>query len=143
MQFGATHTFASIEEAMGELSSVTWDRGYDKVIMTMGTGDGETLGQAFALGGKRARIVVTNLHSTSEATISIPAIMLTMFEKQVVGSLFGSANIRKDIPRLFELYLQGQLNLDDLITKTYTLDQINEGYQDMRDGKNIRGVIMF
>jgi Zn-dependent alcohol dehydrogenase len=44
---------------------------------------------------------------------------------------------------LFELYLQGQLNLDDLITKTYTLDEINEGYQAMRDGENIRGVIVF
>ena len=69
--------------------------------------------------------------------------MMTMMEKQLVGSLFGSANIRKDIPRLFELYLQGQLNLDDLITKTYTLDQINEGYEAMRNGENIRGVILF
>ncbi len=143
MEFGATHAFASIEEAQAALGDVTWDRGYDKVIMTMGTGDGATLGQAFNLGGKRAKIVVTNLHSTAEGTIEIPAIMLTMFEKQVVGSLFGSANIRKDIPRLFELYLAGQLNLDDMITKTYSLDEINEGYQAMRDGENIRGVIIY
>lgn len=143
MEFGATHAFASIEEAMGALGDVTWDRGYDKVIMTMGTGDGETLGEAFNLGGKRAKIVVTNLHSTAEGTINIPGIMLTMFEKQLVGSLFGSANIRKDIPMLFEMYLAGQLNLDDLITNTYTLDQINEGFEAMRNGENIRGVILF
>jgi S-(hydroxymethyl)glutathione dehydrogenase/alcohol dehydrogenase len=143
MEFGATHTFASIDDALAGLGDVTWDRGYDAVIMTMGTGDGDTLGQAFQLGGKRSRIVVTNLHSTSEASIQIPAIMLTMFEKQVMGSLFGSANIRKDIPRLFELYLQGQLDLDGLITRTYTLDQVNEGYQAMRNGENIRGVILY
>ncbi len=143
MEFGATHTFASIEEAQAAIGDVTWERGYDKVIMTMGTGDGDTLGQAFNLGGKRSKIVVTNLHSTSEGSIAIPAIMMTMMEKQLRGSLFGSANIRKDIPRLFELYLQGQLNLDDLITKTYTLDQINEGYEAMRNGENIRGVILF
>ncbi len=143
MEFGATHTFASMEEAQAALGDVTWDRGYDKVIMTMGTGDGATLGEGFNLGGKRAKIVVTNLHSTTEGTVSIPAIMLTMFEKQLLGSLFGSANIRKDIPQLFEMYLQGQLNLDDLITQTYTLDQINEGYEAMRNGENIRGVIMF
>ena len=143
MEFGATHTFASIEEAQAALEDVTWGRGFDQVIMTMGTGDGSTLGQAFHLGGKRSKIVVTNLHSTTEGTVEIPAIMLTMFEKQLRGSLFGGANIRKDIPRLFELYLQGQLNLDDLVTKTYTLDEINEGYQAMRDGENIRGVIMF
>ena len=58
-------------------------------------------------------------------------------------SLFGSGNIRKDIPRLMELYTQGQLNLDDLVTRTYTLDQINEGYDAMRNGENIRGVIIY
>jgi S-(hydroxymethyl)glutathione dehydrogenase/alcohol dehydrogenase len=143
MEFGATHTFSSMEEAMGAMGDTTWDRGYDKVIMTMGTGDGETLGEAFNLGGKRAKIVVTNLHSTAEGTMNIPGIMLTMFEKQLIGSLFGSANIRKDIPQLFELYLAGQLKLDELITKTYTLDQINEGYEAMRAGENIRGIIVY
>ena len=69
MEFGATHTFASIEEAHGAISPTsTWERGYDKVIMTMGTGDGEALGEAFHLGGKRAKIVVTNLHRTAEAS---------------------------------------------------------------------------
>ena len=58
-------------------------------------------------------------------------------------SLFGSANPRSDIPRLAELYRKGQLDLDGMITKTYTLEDINLGYQDMRDGKNIRGVIMY
>ncbi len=143
MEFGATHTCSSIEEAMERQPELTWERGYDKVIMTMGTGDGETLGQAFELGGKRSKIVVTNLHSTTEANMAIPGIMLTMYEKQLAGSLFGSANIRKDIPRLFELYLAGQLKLDELITKTYTLDEINEGYQAMRDGENIRGIIVY
>ena len=50
---------------------------------------------------------------------------------------------RVDIPRLMELYTQGQYNLDDLVTNTYTLDQINEGYDAMRKGENIRGVILF
>lgn len=143
MDFGATHTYSSIEEALGKMDESTWGRGFDKVIMTMGVGDADTLGQAFWLGGKRSKIVVTNLHPTSEQHIQVPAIMMTLFEKQLIGSLFGSANIRRDIPRLFELYLQGQLNLDDLVTKTYTLDQINEGYDAMRNGENIRGVIMY
>jgi S-(hydroxymethyl)glutathione dehydrogenase/alcohol dehydrogenase len=141
--FGATHTYASMQEAMEKLDESTWGRGFDKVIMTMGVGDADSVGQAFNLGGKRAKIVITNLHPSTEANISVPGLMLTLFEKQIIGSLFGSANIRKDIPRLFELYLQGQLNLDDLITKTYTLDQINEGYDAMRNGENIRGVILF
>ena len=143
MQFGATHTYSSIEEALGKLDESTWGRGFDKVIMTMGVGDGAALGQAFWLGAKRSKIVVTNIHPTHEQSIQIPASMLTLFEKQIIGSLFGSGNIRKDIPRLMEMYTMGQLNLDDLITKTYTLDQINEGYDAMRAGENIRGVIIF
>lgn len=143
MAFGATHTYASIQEAMENLADSTWGRGFDKVIMTMGVGDGEALGQAFHLGAKRSKIVVTNIHPTSEASIQVPAAFLTLMEKQLIGSLFGSGNIRKDIPRLMELYTQGQLNLDDLITQTYTLDQINEGYEAMRNGENIRGVILF
>ena len=142
-RFGATHTYKSIEEALEKLGESTWGRGFDVVIMTMGVGNGEALGKAFWLGAKRARIVVTNIHPTSEQSIQIPAAMLTLFEKRIIGSLFGSANIRKDIPRLMELYTQGQLNLDDLVTRTYTLDQVNEGYDAMRAGENIRGVILF
>ena len=64
-------------------------------------------------------------------------------EKQVVGSLFGSGNPRADIPKLLGLYREGQLDLDGLVTKTYPLDDVNEGYEDMRAGTNIRGVIVY
>ena len=97
----------------------------------------------FWLGGKRSKIVVTNIHPVGEASIAIPAVFLTVFEKQLIGSLFGSGNPRKDIPRLLELYTQGQLDLDGLVTKTYPLEGINDGYADMNGGKNIRGVLVY
>jgi S-(hydroxymethyl)glutathione dehydrogenase/alcohol dehydrogenase len=143
MEFGATHTHASIQDALAALSETTWDRGFDKVIMTCGVGNGDVLGEAFWLGGKRSKIVVTNIHPVGEGTISIPAVFLTVFEKQLIGSLFGSANPRKDIPKLLELYTQGLLDLDGLVTNTYTLDEINQGYDDMNSGKNIRGVMVY
>jgi S-(hydroxymethyl)glutathione dehydrogenase/alcohol dehydrogenase len=143
MQLGATHTYASIADAMAGLGDSTWGRGFDKVIMTMGVGNGDALGEAFWLGGKRAKIVVTNIHPTVEMSMAVPGAMLTLFEKQLIGSLFGSANIRKDIPALLELYTQGQLDLDTLVTNTYTLDEINQGFEDMRNGKNIRGVLIY
>jgi S-(hydroxymethyl)glutathione dehydrogenase/alcohol dehydrogenase len=143
MEFGATHSYGSIAEAMGDLETSTWNRGFDKVIMTIGVGNGDVLGEAFWLGGKRSKIVVTNIHPVGEGTIAIPAVFLTVFEKQLIGSLFGSANPRKDIPKLLELYSQGLLDLDGLITKTYPLEGINEGYADMNAGKNIRGVLKF
>ena len=143
MELGATHTYSSIAEAMEQLGDSTWGRGFDKVIMTMGVGNGDALGEAFHLGGKHSKIVVTNIHPTSEASIAVPGAFLTLFEKQVIGSLFGSANIRKDIPQLLELYTQGQLDLDTLVTNTYTLDEINQGFEDMRNGKNLRGVLVY
>jgi S-(hydroxymethyl)glutathione dehydrogenase/alcohol dehydrogenase len=143
MEFGATHTYSSIEDAFAALPESTWNRGFDKVIMTMGVGSGDALGQAFNLGGKRCKIVVTNIHPATEASIAIPAIMLTLFEKQLIGSLFGSANPRKDIPQLLELWSQGQLDLDGLVTKEYPLEGINDGYADMNAGKNIRGVLKY
>ena len=143
MEFGATHTHASIDEALAAMSETTWDRGFDKVIMTMGVGNGDALGQAFWLGGKRSKIVVTNIHPTAEASIAVPAAFLTFFEKQLIGSLFGSANPRRDIPKLLELYTQGQLDLDGLVTRTYPLEGINDGYADMYAGKNIRGVLVY
>jgi S-(hydroxymethyl)glutathione dehydrogenase/alcohol dehydrogenase len=60
-----------------------------------------------------------------------------------VGSLFGSGNPRSDIPKLLDLYREGQLDLDGLVTRTYALKDINEGYRAMRDGENIRGVIIY
>lgn len=141
--FGATHTAASLEEAAELIATETWGRGCDKIIMAMGLGDGDAMAQVMGLAAKRGRVVVTNIHSAYEVSNNIPMLDLTLSEKQVVGSLFGSANPRKDIPRLLELYSAGRLDLDGMITNTYSLEQINQGYQDMRDGKNIRGVLMY
>jgi S-(hydroxymethyl)glutathione dehydrogenase/alcohol dehydrogenase len=62
-------------------------------------------------------------------------------QKTIKGTLFGSSNPQYDIVKMLRLYDAGQLKLDELITSRYTLDQINDGYQDLRDGKIIRGII--
>ena len=66
-----------------------------------------------------------------------------MFEKQLIGSLFGSGNPREDIPQLLELYREGLLDLDGLVTNEYPIEGINDGYDEMRGGKNIRGVLVY
>lgn len=141
--FGATHTAASLTEAMSVVQRETYGRGCDKVICTMGVGRGELMGDVMALVAKRGRCVVTNLHPWFEPTNTVPMIQLTLYEKQVVGSIFGSANPRRDIPRLLELYANGHVDLDGMITRTYPLEQVNQGYDDMREGRNIRGVLLF
>ena len=66
-----------------------------------------------------------------------------MLQKTVKGCIFGGGNARQDAPRLLSLYKAGQLNLDDMVTRSYSLEEINQGYRDMLDGKNIRGIIRY
>ena len=68
---------------------------------------------------------------------------VTVYQKRIVGSLFGNANPRFDIPKLLDLYRHGDLLLDELVTRTYSLDQVNQGYEDMRTHRNIRGMIRY
>ena len=143
MDFGATHTAASLEDALPLVTDLTWGTMANKVIMTMGVGDGQALAGALAIASKRGRVVITNVHPALEMQAQVNLFDLTLMEKQVVGSLFGSANPRADIPKLLELWRQGQLDLDALVTKSYSLDGVNDGYDDMRAGNNIRGVMVY
>ncbi len=95
-----------------------------------------------ALAAKRGRVVVTNVHPWTETDVTMSMLDLMVMEKELVGSIFGSSRPELDVPALLGLYRDGLLDLDGMITKTYPLEQINEGYQDMRDGRNIRGVLV-
>ena len=143
MEFGATHTAASMAEALPLIQEITWGTMANKVIMTMGVGSGEVIGEALGLAAKRGRVVVTNIHPAMEYSASMSLLDLTLMEKQVVGSLFGSGNPRADIPKLIGLWREGQIDLDGLVTKELTLDQVNEGYDAMREGTAIRSVMKY
>jgi S-(hydroxymethyl)glutathione dehydrogenase/alcohol dehydrogenase len=109
----------------------------------MGVGSGAMMASIMNLVAKGGRAVVTNIHPAAEDAVTLSLLDLTIMEKQIVGSIFGSANFRSDIPKLLKLYRDGQLDLDSMVTNTYKLGDINQGYQDMRDGKNIRGVLIY
>ena len=141
--FGATHTAASVEEATDLINEVTWVKCADKVICAMGVGDGRMMESIMQLVAKRGRVVVTNIHPMAETEVTLSLTWLTLLEKQVVGTIFGSANMRYDIPHLLRLYEQGQLDLDRMVTQNYKLEDINQGYADMLGGKNIRGVLLY
>ena len=143
MEFGATHTFSSMAEAIPAVQELSWGRMADKVIMTPGVLYGDLMAEAMTLTGKGGTCVATAVAPMTQATASINLFELSMWNKEIKGTIFGSLNPRADIPRLLGLYREGQLKLSELITQRYSLDEINEGYQAMRDGKNIRGVITF
>ncbi len=143
MKFGATHTASSIQEAQGVLSEISWGRMADKVVCAMGVGSGELMLEIQGLTAKRGRIVATNVHPALEFDVKMSMTDLTLTEKQLVGSIYGSGNARADIPKMLELYAAGQLDLDGLITRTYPLAGINDGYEDMRAARNVRGVLVY
>ena len=64
-------------------------------------------------------------------------------ERRMQGSSMGSNHFRIDMPRLIQFYQQGRLHLDELISGRLKLEQINDGYKDMLEGRNIRGVIRY
>ncbi|MCU0261184.1 MAG: NDMA-dependent alcohol dehydrogenase [Ilumatobacteraceae bacterium] len=141
MELGATHTFASMEEALPAVMEMTWGQMADKVIMTPGVLYGDMMALGTQLAGKGGTIVVTAIAPMTQTESSVNLFELAMWNKEIKGTIFGSLNPRADIPRLLNLYREGQLKLDELITNRYPLDQVNVGYQAMRDGTNIRGVI--
>ncbi len=141
--FGATHTAASIEEAFPLVQQLTRGAMADAVIYTAGVVEGALIAGIMALTTKGGTAVVTGIGHGSQLDVTMSLFDLTLSQKRLQGSLFGSANPRADIPRLLSLYQNGQLKLNELVTKTYSLEDINQGYQDMRDGKNIRGVVVY
>jgi NDMA-dependent alcohol dehydrogenase len=141
--FGATHSASSMEEAVALVGDLTWGAMAEKAIITVGVAEGQYVQQALNLVGKGGRVVQTAVAPFSVDNVSMNLFELTMYEKQLVGSIFGSANPRRDIPRLLRLYQEGQLKLDELVTNTYPIEDINVGYQAMRDGTNIRGMVMY
>ncbi|RBY79958.1 NDMA-dependent alcohol dehydrogenase [Blastococcus sp. TF02A-26] len=143
MEMGATHTFASIEEATGPINELTWGRMAEKTIITVGDIQGEDIAAALSVTGKGGRAVVTGMGNAANVDVKLSLFELTLLQKDLQGAIFGGLAPRAAIPELLSLYQEGQLNLDSLVTTKYSLEEVNQGYQDMRDGKNIRGMIVY
>jgi NDMA-dependent alcohol dehydrogenase len=140
-KLGATHSYSSMTEAIADLQNLTRGVMADKVILVPSVMYGELMAEAMFLTSKGGTCVVTGVAPMTQSEASISLLDLSMLNKEIKGTIFGSGNPRFDILHLLELYRLGQLRLDELITRTYSLDEINEGYDDMRNGRIIRGVL--
>ncbi len=92
---------------------------------------------------KSGRVVITGVAPMADEQVTLSLFDLAMMNKQLVGHIFGEQRAMADFPRIFNLYREGALRLDELVTRTYRLDQINDGWDDMHEGRNIRGLIRF
>ena len=74
---------------------------------------------------------------------NFPGALITRQEKTVMGTYYGTATPARDFPFFADLHMKGRIDLGKLISKTYTLDEVNEAFEDMLSGKQARGVMIF
>jgi NDMA-dependent alcohol dehydrogenase len=143
IELGATHSCSDMQEATELAKSLTHGQGADSAVITVGVLEKEHVAECFAAIRKGGTVVITALGDINEIGIPVALGELTLFQKRLQGSMFGGVAPVFDTAKMLDMYQAGQLKLDEVITTTYTLDQVNQGYQDMLDGKNIRGVIRY
>jgi len=105
-------------------------------------GNAQTAEQAYRMIRITGTAVVVGI-APPDATVAIRLQQLTMSQRKLIGSFYGSAIPHIDMPKILTWYEQDRLKIDELITATYTLDRVNYALDDLRAGKNTRGVIVF
>ncbi len=140
---GATHACASMEEAMPLVQELTRGVMADRTIMTASLMTGDMLMPLMLLTRKGGRACLTSVANPTISNVDVVLIDLILSQKEIVGNVFGGCNPHADIPMLLRLYKRGLLKLDELVTQTYQLEQINEGYDDLLGGRTMRGLIVY
>jgi alcohol dehydrogenase (nicotinoprotein) len=138
---GATLATADVEEARQQIIELTRGQLADEAVVTVGTLEPEIVQDAISLVGKAGTVVLISIGRADVHTLDQSASRIIGWNKRIQGALAGEANPLYDMPKLLGLYKSGDLLLDEIITQRYRLEDINDGYHDLLDGKNIRGVI--
>ena len=135
IKFGATHAYPSMAEAIAPMIDVTHGLMADKTIIAVGDMKGEYIEEAMILTAKMGTCVVTGMGSMMDADVKLNMFLFTMLQKTLKGNIFGGGSSHVETPKLVGLYKSGLLNIDDMVTRTYWLEDINQGYEDMLDGQ--------
>jgi S-(hydroxymethyl)glutathione dehydrogenase/alcohol dehydrogenase len=140
-QLGATHTIDPREQDVVEVvRELTGGRGADYAFEVIGRAD--TIQQAYAATRKGGTTVIVGL-TPMGTTVPLDPLDLLRTEKTIKATLYGSANLPRDIPRLLELYRLGRLRLDELISRRLRLEEINDGFEAMLAGSVARSIVVF
>jgi Zn-dependent alcohol dehydrogenase len=140
-QFGATHTIDARQvDPIAAVTELTDGRGADYAFEVIG--NPRTMNQAYRMVRRGGTLVIVGVAPTG-AEVSFNASSIMLDEKTIRGSLYGSCRPRLDAPRLLNLYHAGKLKLDELISREYPLDQINEAFDALRNGEVARSIVRF
>ncbi len=143
LQFGATHSAASAAEALDLVRDLTYGVMADVVVVSPSLISAEDVRDALKLTRKGGTCVLTGMTSQTTRSIKFDLQDFVLMNKTLVGTVFGSCNPRADVSRLATMYQTGQLLLEEMITRRYRLDDINDAYKDLLNGELVRGVIDF
>ncbi|HVX23198.1 MAG TPA: NDMA-dependent alcohol dehydrogenase [Acidimicrobiales bacterium] len=143
MRIGATHGAASMAEAATVVNDLTWGVMAEVVVLTPGLLTGELIGAASQLAAKDGRIVVTAIAPAAQHQVELGLNRFAMYNQALLGTVFGSCSPRVQVPKLLRLYGVGLLDVDALVTQEYSLDEVQNGYDDLASGANVRGVLRF
>jgi NDMA-dependent alcohol dehydrogenase len=140
MQFGATDSVnASTTDVVAAVMELT-GRGADVGIEVVGSAD--TLMTTASMTRRGGEVVIVGVPAF-DVMYPVPVFGMIYSAQRVVGSVLGSADLRADVPHLIELYQRGELLLDELVTRTIRLDQVNDGFAALSTGDVARTVIEF
>ena len=134
---GATHGATSVSGVM----DLTAQRGADVVFEVVGRQ--ETIEAAIAMTRRGGETVLVGIPAM-DVLLTIPAMVgLVLSEKSLRGCWLGSSDLRRDIPRLVELYRAGELRLDELVSRRIGLEDVNSAFASLESGEVARSVIVY
>ncbi len=140
-EFGATHGINSkTQDVAAEVKALTNGRMADHVLVSVGVGP--AIEQGIGLMGKGAETVIVGMPPSGVTTTFDPS-WIAADSQRIIGSKMGSAQTPADIPQLVGLYRGGRLKLDELVTKEYPLEEINEAIAAVKRGEALRNVVVF
>jgi Zn-dependent alcohol dehydrogenase len=132
-----------MEEAFPLVQEMTRGVMADRVVLTPSVIHAEMLAPAMMLTRKGGTCLMTAVPKFELSMVPLVLVDFLQNCKTFKGLIYGGMNPRASMPMLLDMYRNGHLKLDELITRRYKLDQINDAITDMREGRNIRGIIEF
>jgi S-(hydroxymethyl)glutathione dehydrogenase / alcohol dehydrogenase len=139
-EFGATHGVLAEGKPFKEVQKIFGGRGADAVLVTVGVASVYDLAPRYL--ANRGKVVMVGMPHFGQMASYSPLLMADMGQS-IVGSKMGDVVIKRDIPWMVDLYTQGRLKLDELITGRWPLEQVNEAIADTMAGHARRNVIVF
>ena len=140
--FGATDTLnaSDVSDVAEAIRSLTGGLGVDYAFEVIGAQ--QVIAQAFLSLKRGGAVVVVGVPPMGQE-VSVPGAMIALEEKSLIGCLYGSGNLRRDMPLLIDLYMQKKLKIDELVSRRIKLEDVNSAFEAMEKGEVARSVIIY